>query len=120
MMIILLAIILIVYLIHLTIKKAKINVNTTKHSIIRICALVVAIPLIILGCYLLDDSNNSMLGALYLTYGFFGVWLLYLLAETISLFILKHNKLAKTSLLIFIFSAFIVGMGTMLYFNSLN
>lgn len=120
MMIILLAIILIIYFINLTIKKAKISINTSKHSIIRICVLVVAIPLIILGCNLLDDSNNSMLGALFLTYGFFGVWLLYLLAETISLFVVKQNELAKTSLLIFIFSAIIVGIGTTAYFSSLH
>lgn len=118
-MIIPLIVIVIIYLIYLTNKKAKVKIDTTKHSIIRIAVLIVAIPLIVLLLYIFE-GRNGMLGAFYGSYYFFGAWLFYLLVETISLYITKQNKLAQSSLLLLLISAFIVGMGTFVFFNSLH
>ena len=118
-MIIPLIVILIIFLIYLTNKKAKVKIDTTKHSVIRISVLIVAIPLIILILYI-TDGRNGMLGAFYGSYYFFGVWLFYLLVESISLYVTKQNKLARTSLLLFIISACIVCIGTFAFFNNLH
>lgn len=118
-------ILIFVFLIQRTIKSTKVkddnneNINTTKYCLLRIGALIVAIPLIILICYL-RDGYQGFLGAFYLSYIFAGIWLLYLLIEAACLYIGKQNKLAKTSLLIFFISICIIGLGTFSYFDNLN
>ncbi len=108
-----------VLLIRLTINNAKIKTDPRKHDIIRVSVLLVAIPLITLICYLIDQ-DQGLLGAFYLSYYFTGVWLLYLLVEAISLYIAKQNELASTSLFLFFISAVVIGLGTYALFNAIN
>lgn len=106
-----------IYLIYLTNKKAKAKIDTAKHAAIRISVLILAVPIIVLILYIIE-GRSGMSGAFYGSYYFFVAWLLYLLAESVSLYITKQNALAQTSLFLFVISAFIVGLGTFAFFNN--
>lgn len=108
-MLIPLPIILFVVLLIFSIKNAKQKVDVNKHVIVRLLVLAISIGLIFLLCYV-TEGRNGMLGALYFSAYFTGTWVLYLLVEAISLFIIKRNKLANTNLIILAIIAFIVAM----------
>lgn len=107
---------LIVFFIYLTLKNAKIKINTTRHTMIRLAVLIIGIPIITLVCMLLD-KHSGLLAALYACFYFFCIWAGYILLETISLFIAKQNRLAQVNLLIVGISILIGGMGALLVFN---
>jgi len=108
-MIIPFGIILIYFLVRLTIKKAQLKVEVNKHVGIRVGVLAIVIPLGFLILYLIE-GRSGMLGALYLNAYFVGAWLLYLVVETISLFVVKQNKLARANLVLFSFVVFILAI----------
>lgn len=105
-----LPIILFVALLVFSIKKAKQEVNLNRHVITRNGVLILFISLTFLILYLID-ARNGMLGALYISAYFSIAWILYLIVETISLFVIKRNILARTNLVILAIIAFIVAMG---------
>lgn len=102
-------IILFVVLLIFSIKNAKQKVDVNKHVIIRLLVLAISIGLICLLCYI-SEGRRGMLGALYFGAYFTGTWILYLLVEAISFFIIKRNQLANTNLIILAIIAFIVAM----------
>lgn len=104
-----LPIILFVLLLVFSIKKAKQKVDVNKHVIIRLGVLVVFIALTFLIVYLIEGRSGT-LGSVYISAYFTATWILYLIVETISLFIIKVNILARTNLIILAIIAFIVAM----------
>jgi phosphatidylglycerophosphate synthase len=108
-MLIPLPIILFVVLLIFSIKNAKQKVNVNKNVLIRLLVLALSIGLIYLFCYI-SSGRKGMLGALYLSAYFTGAWILYLLVETISFFVIKRNQLANSNLIMLAFIAFIVAM----------
>lgn len=108
-MLIPLPIILFVVLLIFSIKNAKQKVNVNKHVLIRLLVLALSIGLIYLLCYI-SSGRKGMLGALYLGAYFTGTWILYLLVEAISFFVIKRNQLANSNLIMLAFIAFIVAM----------
>lgn len=110
-------IILFIVLLVFSIKKAKQKVELNKHVFIRLLVLLLSIGLIFLLCYI-EEGKRSVLGAMYFSAYFFAAWLLYLLVEAISLFVVKQNKPAKTNLIILSFVVFIVAMAVGVLYNT--
>ncbi|RZK53009.1 MAG: hypothetical protein EOO87_13950 [Pedobacter sp.] len=108
-MLLLLPIILFVVLLVFSIKKAKQQVNVNKHVLIRLSVLAGFIALTFLIVYLVEGRSGT-LGSFYISAYFLGAWLLYLIVEAISLFVIKVNVLARTNLVILSIVAFIVAM----------
>jgi len=104
-----LPIILFVVLLVFSIKKAKQEVNVNKHVIVRLSVLVGFIALTFLIVYLIEGRSGT-LGSFYISAYFIGAWLLYLIVEAISFFVIKVNILARTNLIILSIVAFIVAM----------
>lgn len=104
-----LPIILFVVLLVFSIKKAKREVNVNKHVIVRLSVLVGFIALTFLIVYLIEGRSGT-LGSFYISAYFIGAWLLYLIVEAISFFVIKVNILARTNLIILSIVAFIVAM----------
>lgn len=77
-------------------EKAK-ETNYIKHLSMRLGILVVTVSLLFLVLSLVD-KHSGVLGALYLSFYFFGIWLFYLIIETIILYILKKNSLGNANL----------------------
>lgn len=102
-------IILLFFAIKSTIKKAQQKVDADKHAVIRIGVLVGFIGLTFLILHL-ADTKNGMLGALFISAYFIGVWLLYLIIEAICFFVIKQNKLGRTNLIILEVVAVIVAI----------
>ena len=108
-MLLLLPIILFVVLLVFSIKKAKQQVNVNKHVLIRLSVLVGFIALTFLIVYL-AEGRSATLGSFYISAYFIVAWLLYLIVEAISFFVIKVNILARTNLIILSIVAFIVAM----------
>ena len=104
-----LPVILFVVLLVFSIKNAKQQVNVNKHVLIRLGILVGFIALTFLIVYLIEGRSGT-LGSFYISAYFLGAWLLYLIVEAISLFVIKVNILARTNLIILSIVAFIVAM----------
>lgn len=104
-----LPIILFVLLLVFSIKKAKQEVNVNKHVLIRLGVLVGFIALTFLIVYLIEGRSGT-LGSFYISAYFIGAWILYLIVEAVSLFIIKVNILARTNLIILAIIGFIVAM----------
>lgn len=87
------------------------NPNIIKHIGIRMAVLIVVVALIFLILYLLDE-RSGVLAALYVSAYFFIAWLVYLIIETIILYLVKKNSLASANLtflvIIIIFVASII------------
>lgn len=99
--------ILFLFLIRFTIKKAQQNVNVNKHVVIRVSALMLLIALGYLILYLIE-GRSAALGALFLAAYLTGAWLIYLLAEAISLFVVKQHALARSNLIIMAITTFFI------------
>lgn len=110
-----LPIILFVVLLVFSIKKAKQEVNVNKHVLIRLSVLVGFIALTFLIVYLIEGRSGT-LGSFYISAYFLGAWLLYLIVEAISLFVIKVNILARTNMIILAIIAFIVAIFFAQYF----
>lgn len=95
------------FLIKFTIKKAKQNVNVNKHVVIRFCTLMLLIALGYLILYLME-GRSAALGALFLAAYLTAAWLVYLLAEAISLFVVKQHVLARSNLFIMAITTFFI------------
>ena len=108
-MLLILPVILFVVLLVFSIKKVKQQVNVNKHVLIRLGVLVGFIALTFLIVYLVEGRSGT-LGSFYISAYFLGAWLLYLIVEAISLFVIKVNVLARTDLIILSIVAFIVAM----------
>ena len=104
-----LPVILFVVLLVFSIKKVKQQVNVNKHVLIRLGVLVGFIALPFLIVYLVEGRSGT-LGSFYISAYFLGAWLLYLIVEAISFFVIKVNILARTNLIILSIVAFIVAM----------
>jgi len=108
-MLLILPVILFVVLLVFSIKKVKQQVNVNKHVLIRLGVLVGFIALTFLIVYLVEGRSGT-LGSFYISAYFLGAWLLYLIVEAISFFVIKVNILARTNLIILSIVAFIVAM----------
>lgn len=108
-----------IFSLYISVKKAKKTIDTEKHGKIRILVLIFAIPIIFLVLYLID-GRSGILGAFYLCYYFFGVWLVYLLIEAILFYIIKQNKLANVNMRMFVLSLALVAISTFIFFNSIQ
>jgi len=102
-------IILFILLLMFSLKKAKQKVDVNKHIIIRLGVLIGFIALTFLIVYLIEGRSGT-LGSFYLSVYFMGAWILYLIVEAISLFVIKVNILARTNLIILAIIALIVAM----------
>ncbi len=91
--------IVMIFLVRYTIKKAQQNVNVIKHIRLRILILFAGIALLFLICYI-SWGGSGILAAIYTSACFTCLWLLYLLIEAICLIVVKQNALAKRNLAI--------------------
>jgi len=110
-------IILFILLLVYSIKKAKQKANVNKHVIIRLGVLIAFIALTFLIVYLIEGRSGT-LGSFYICAYFSAVWILYLIVEAISLFVVKQNKLARTNLIILSFIVFLGAMVTITLSNT--
>lgn len=72
--------------------------NLIKHVCIRFGILIGVISLLF-AVLCLVDKHSGALGALYLSFYFFCLWLFYLIIETVIFYILKKNSRGNTNLI---------------------
>ena len=88
----------------------KKETNFIKQIGIRLGIIIGTIALIFITLYLVDKRSGA-LGALYLSFYFFCLWLFYLIIETVMFYILKKSIKGNTNLIfiiiIVLISAFI-------------
>lgn len=82
--------------------------NHLKHILIRITALFVGIGLIFL-IPVFSNSVDSFLGAFYLSLCFVAIWFLFMIIETIVLYINRKNDIANINLIVVLILLFSIG-----------
>lgn len=86
-----------------TVRRAsKVEINVEKHILIRIGVLIFSIALCFLSGYLMYGKDGTALVGMYAGAATVGIWLVYLLLEAILLFTVKQNRLAISSLILFV------------------
>lgn len=93
--------------------------NIFRHLKIRIGILLGGSILIFAGCFAFGDGYAILLAAIG-TAGFFGLWLLYLLIESIFMYLKTDSKFTFLNLIIFSSIAVVVLFIYYIYFSGVN
>ncbi|MEN4760148.1 hypothetical protein ABEG63_07380 [Chryseobacterium sp. C39-AII1] len=80
-------------------KKEEMDVG--KNIMIRLGVLIGAIILFFVVLSIMDKHSGA-LGALYLSMYFYGIWLIYMVLETVVWYVLKKNEQGTANLIVII------------------